>query len=801
MLARKFEIKRLVKGVACLALISISFQPSLATTAEAVNFVSAAIENRGVVVFSGNLEILSEIGSFEIYKAGNGPRAQMLTGPSLQEHIRGPLNGPFSMEKTGQGREPSYKFNLHWHEPNTLRVSVEYQSTVNWPTGVEFCIGKLASGLFAGSTLTGSAQTLRLPLTPRTISDRHLLKNQSSLTINSSFIDISVVPNDGDISVADFRSVPWDKRRSFYLFSNRKLVLPGQKVSFSYNLIFSKPSLTASAQYGRTTIPLALPVKEDSETFFKPSSNHNPDLPVRGVLTELLQPAQKNISVFKGYVRAIAKAHGNTLVLYHLPEHVRLLQRGKVGSKWWSREELREIASYARSFGIDVIPGMTSKFKPNEFPLLSSGEQNGFYNTFDPNAYRELFTLYQVLLDIYKPKALLIGHDEIRAVGKGKPEGWSDARTLASDVKKVSGWLRGKGVTTLIFGDMFLDRKRWPNLFTANSNNPRYASTDTHEALDKLPKDIVILDWQYKDSADYPTIEYFREKGFSVWGVSWYDAHAAVSLVKSLIRYKGNGILASDWGIWRTLSPAATNLYAIKAGYDSSIQVRSDGEDAVIALADEMRVNAVTKSRSGFSPIGIEKIANGTTQDSFYGDGKGFVDLGSAFDLRALPAGQHLFSGVLFRTLPFDSDEKPNCLIVTGPQSVTIPMGGGNFSTLAFLQTMRQIRPQVVPRKIGAYEIVYADGKRVHIPLIEGYNITDVRSAAGIRKNPWGFSTGIDILSGSLLGWRGVSLSGMHMNLQVMLWVNPEPRKAIRKIRLLPMKGTTVVLVAMSAKS
>lgn len=337
--------------------------------------------------------------------------------------------------------------------------------------------------------------------------------------------------------------------------------------------------------------------------------------------------------------------------------------------------------------------------------------------------------------------------------------------------------------------------------FSANSNNPLYASTDTHDAIKLLPKDIVILDWQYRENDDYPTIEYFKKKGFTVWGVSWHDPLAAVSLAKSVERYKGEGILASDWGLWRTMSPAATSLfYTLKAGYDTSVKVEANGEDAIIALAEEMRDKAAANSENSFAPIELDKVANGKTRDNVFGDGEGFVDLGSAFDLRALPAGQYTFAGIPFRTLPFDGEGQDNCLIATGSRAVTVPMGDNSFQSLAFLHTVRLVSPHVFSRQIGEYEVVYADGNLQHIPLIEGYNITDVRSGPGVRKNPWRFSNGIDILIGSQLGWRGPSLSGMPMNVQVMRWDNPYPEKAIREIRLLPKDGTTLVLLALSVK-
>jgi hypothetical protein len=518
---------------------------------------------------------------------------------------------------------------------------------------------------------------------------------------------------------------------------------------------------------------------------------------VRGVISELLIPARKDLSLFKGYIRAIAKAGGNTLILYHRPEHVLALQAGRATGKWWTRPELTEIGTYARSLGITIVPGMINKFSPKDFPRLSGDRENGFYNTFDPQSYVELFALYQTLIDLYQPKALLIGHDEIREIGRSKPTEWSDAKILDADISKIAGWLRQKQIKTLIFGDMLLDHQQWPYPVTANSNNPRYLSNDTHDALDQLPKDVVILDWQYKNADEYPTIDHFRKKGFTVWGVTWNDPVAAVSMAKSLVRYKGEGILVSDWGFWRTLNPGALTLYGIKAGYNSRISVRGEGEDAAFALAEEMRPPSVEETKKFFQPFDLHSAVNASTQAERFGLDGGFVGLGSGFDLRALPSGNLVFADIPFRLIPYSPGGK-NCLIASVERPVSIAMNGQKAVRLAFLQTMRSQQPQSQLKSAGSYEVIYEDQSRETIPLIEGDNITDLRSGAGVRKNPWGYPFGADIPIGSRLGWRGPSLSGMPLNLQVMLWENPYREKRIKKIQLKPEKGNLISIIAVS---
>lgn len=338
------------------------------------------LSDGGGTVFVAGQEILSDIGSFSIYKAGKDET--ILAGPAIPEQNWGILKGKFIFEGVDKGENFSYDYQLQQLSPNILRVTFNNKSSmVSWPRGIGFRIGKLMSFPFADSVMESDGETFRLTTSSRPRDNRFLIRERSTLLIRSSFVDIKVVPLEGDISVR-VRSASWGNKWSHNLFSGRSLI-PGRKASFGYDLVFSQPSLTVSEQHGRSSVPTVLPFKiKDSTSFLTQRVKHDPDLAIRGVLTELLPPGNKDINYLKRYVQAIAKAHGNTLVLHHKPEHVQWLQGDNTPDNWWSRDDLVEINDYARSLGIDVIPGMLSKFNPRDFPLLSRGEHRGFYNTF-----------------------------------------------------------------------------------------------------------------------------------------------------------------------------------------------------------------------------------------------------------------------------------------------------------------------------------------------------------------------------------------------------------------------------------
>ena len=101
-------------------------------------------------------------------------------------------------------------------------------------------------------------------------------------------------------------------------------------------------------------------------------------------------------------------------------------------------------------------------------------------------------------------------------------------------------------------------------------------------------------------------------------------------------------------------------------------------------------------------------------------------------------------------------------------------------------------------RDAGKYEILYVDGSRREIPLVEAYNVTDLRAAPGVRASPWNFAARPDVLVGSALAWRGPSLSGIPLNLQVITWANPDPTAALYRVVVTARQGGSIVVVGLS---
>ena len=517
-----------------------------------------------------------------------------------------------------------------------------------------------------------------------------------------------------------------------------------------------------------------------------------PDLPVRGVCTELLSPAIRDVDFMKRYLDAFSRARSNVVIFLHYPRQV-LAWLKDVDDGGWTRNQMVEIVQHARSLHMDVWGGMVSRFNSTDFPGMDIYNGSNLYNPLNENSYEHLFPLYEEILQTYHPTTLVVCHDEIQGLSLYAAESdKSSADILAMGVGRIHNWLKQRNVQTAMWGDMLLDFEKWDGKAGgANSRNPYFNSGSTHEALENLPDDVFILDWHYDYKDSYGSIDYFRRNGFRVNGASWHDPKAARSMVQSVKKYGGQGIFATDWGFWRTLSPAATTFYAPLCGWSSKCLMDQSNND-VVTLAEMLKEDIYIQDTFDQIPVNLAIFSNESTMDLFGRSGNGLFGVGPILNLREIPLGKQLLGGISFDIASGDNGRADNCIVVVNsdhknlslPKEKDIFQGDMKAKAIAFLHTCFVEEPQMRVRKIGRYEVEYENGHMEIVNLLENWNITDVRSSEGLRYNPWSFLRSPEVLIGSNLAWKGSCGTGIPLNLQVFIWKNPYQDQTIRRIRL-----------------
>jgi hypothetical protein len=224
-------------------------------------------------------------------------------------------------------------------------------------------------------------------------------------------------------------------------------------------------------------------------------------------------------------------------------------------SRGMTKADVKEVVRLARERFIEPIPEIET-FGNSDW-LFVNGQNadirwKGRERSYDPNnpkSFERIFAAFQEAIDIFKPRYFHIGHDEM-TVGEhaipppGEPK--SAVELIAASVDKLSGWLRGKGLTTMMWGDTAL---HFP---TDAADAGTAKSPEDAVALRRLlPRDVVIADWHYDgDDRQFRSVRLFQDLGHKVVGCTWFDRNNIRNFAAALAREKSLGLIQTTWAGW-----------------------------------------------------------------------------------------------------------------------------------------------------------------------------------------------------------------------------------------------------------
>lgn len=193
-----------------------------------------------------------------------------------------------------------------------------------------------------------------------------------------------------------------------------------------------------------------------------------------------------------------------------------------------------------------------------------------------------------------------------------------------------------------------------------------------------------------------------------------------------------------------------------------------------------------------YRTVDLSPFTNRSLTDDIPDDGKdGWPDQGKTCDVRTFPTGKQSFQGVPFNIAT------GNCAVVLRnasrpgapdfPTEVTIPIGmqiEGFYVLHSTAFTPGNFR-------VGLYQVLYADGSVVDVPLVSGINIHDWSSddvsfarEKGTRSN---------------IAWTGSNGIFSKISIFRMLWPNPKPQTAVKSIRFAnPAEASTIMMAGLT---
>lgn len=226
------------------------------------------------------------------------------------------------------------------------------------------------------------------------------------------------------------------------------------------------------------------------------------------------------------------------------------------GGKLVSKESVRDLVAYSRSYGIDIIPEIQSlghvqymTVSHPEIAEIPDEDENEvidervadvrpkkFYKhsacPMNPKTYELLFDICDEIIEVVEPREYVhMGHDEVYEIGVCSICKTKDpADLLAYDLNKIYDYLKAKGLKMMIWADML-------------QNCTKYL---TAGAINKIPKDILLLDfiWYFHRPKDIEN--FLLENEFEVLFGNMYSSH--FPRYESRIRKKGvRGGQLSGW--------------------------------------------------------------------------------------------------------------------------------------------------------------------------------------------------------------------------------------------------------------
>lgn len=275
-----------------------------------------------------------------------------------------------------------------------------------------------------------------------------------------------------------------------------------------------------------------------------------PDMKIRGVSDDISRGQVSNLDNFKKIISHIARYKMNTYMPYleDMLEFEKYPTIGK-GRGALTKAEVTEIIAFAKQNFVEVIPifqtlghyenilSQEEFLKYAEFPGAAS------LNVSSEETYKFLEDLLKEVFELFPSEYFHIGADESWDVGLGESKKLVEQTNIsvvhANHYKRVYNICKKYNKRVMMYGDILLDHP---------------------EILSLIPKDIIVVDWQYRAEENYPSTKVIHDAGFeyivspSAWNfVSTFPANVnslpnIKYITKSGIENESLGMINSNWG-------------------------------------------------------------------------------------------------------------------------------------------------------------------------------------------------------------------------------------------------------------
>ncbi len=283
-----------------------------------------------------------------------------------------------------------------------------------------------------------------------------------------------------------------------------------------------------------------------------------------GVMLDMSRNSVMNLSELKSYLSLIKRMGYNTLFLYTEDtyevdgEPYFGYMRGR-----YSKEEMKELDSYAASVGIEVIPCVQTLAHLNALLRWDTVgfDCNDIILADDPRTYELIEHMFTTLSECFTTRKIHVGMDEAHMLGRGKHldiHGYEAANDIiARHLKRVCEIAKKFDYEVMLWSDMFF--RSW-NDGVYSIKEPKAVP---ESVLNAFPNDVIPVYWNYFsiDEKEYDVmLEMHRQFSDNTWFAgglrSWggfmphneFSMMCMSSAIRSCEKNKIKNVFMTLWG-------------------------------------------------------------------------------------------------------------------------------------------------------------------------------------------------------------------------------------------------------------
>ena len=450
------------------------------------------------------------------------------------------------------------------------------------------------------------------------------------------------------------------------------------------------------------------------------------------------------------------------------PPHIFMLAMGDILEK----EDVLRYVGFARELGLEIVPEVQSlghvQYITLAHPELAEIEEKEvtvddtrtederpateYHHCYCPSmqeSYDIIFDIIDEVVDLIKPERYVhIGHDEIYQIGLCKRCRERDpADILAEHINRLHDHIAEKGLGTMMWADML--------------QPPPARKYPTYPAIDKIAKDVILLDFVWYFNIPLDIEDNLLAKGFNVAIGNLYSSH----FPRYRSRMLKKGMIGGQISTWLE---------------NNENEYGNNGKIWDTMFLSEMLWNTENydaRNRRTYTHIlATNHLAK--TRDLIHGKNH--------------PAGYRATALKLPKAAP-----APEALRALAPKAIALDgeeiSVGAAYERLVFEHATVHSAPRIVwvpIEKIGDYVVSYADGSTVEIPVKYAENIMAYKTAYAdpmpqefYRHNGYVGTWFCDP------AYQGKTDAGEDMTVGGFVWENPTPEKVITSISYRPVEN------------